>query len=58
MSTTIGLPSRRIDVATGLLLKATVPKSGESYTEYSEESTKGAKEAEKLIKEIFAPLLR
>jgi iron(III) transport system substrate-binding protein len=58
LSTTIGLPSRRVDVPTGHLLKATVPKAGESYVEYSEESTKEAKEAEKLTREIFGSLLR
>jgi iron(III) transport system substrate-binding protein len=58
LSTTIGLPSRRVDVSTSHLLKATVPQPGQTYIEYTEESTKGAKEAEKLTKEIFGPLLK
>jgi iron(III) transport system substrate-binding protein len=58
MTNTIGLPSRRVDVSTAHLLQATVPKQGETYIEYSEQSTKEAKEAEKRAREIFGSLLK
>jgi iron(III) transport system substrate-binding protein len=58
MTTTIGLASRRTDVPTAHLLPEVVPQPGKKYIEYTEESTTGAEEAQKLAKEIFGPLLK
>jgi iron(III) transport system substrate-binding protein len=58
MTTTIGLPSRRLDVPTAHLLPVMVPQPGQKYIEYTEDSTAGAEEAERLAKEIFGPLMK
>jgi iron(III) transport system substrate-binding protein len=58
MTTTVGLPSRRVDVPTAHLFPHIVPVPGKKYIEYTEESTAGAEEAQKRVKEIFGPLLK
>jgi ABC-type Fe3+ transport system substrate-binding protein len=58
MTTTIGLPSRRLDAPTAHLLPIMVPQPGQKYIEYTEESVEGDEEAHKLAKEIFGPLMK